>query len=662
MNIARTTATAFFAAIVMLISCTGAKSRPAPCGISLSSEPGTDMVLVGSGGCGATLRLGLRIATGSPDAPVWTDAAASAVRVDGTWQSRGTGATRSVTVTNGGSEAVTLVGLEWSTPTAGVGLSVDRLLHDGYQSWSYTGFESIPASLVDVHGTAPHGDADQDALGEIAGASWWWSALSNETGAGVVLGADGGTVLKTYVAADGVGPVRVRLVQGMTGDRITLAPNESRALDGLYVALGDVRTNLDDYAHRVAELHPRPTPVKPALGGWGSWNMYYANITADALRKEATFAASRLRPLGLADFLLDDGYEAHWGSWAASPTFGADLKTLADEQKAAGLRSAIWLAPLYVATTDAMVTLHPDWFVHKVDGTLRTFDNFGPTYAAMDVTVPEARAFATSSVQALRAAGFRTLKTDFLFAGAIDGVRRQNITALESYALWMKTLREAVPDVHIVGCGAPILPSVGWVDSMRIGPDIAYSVNPAPRHSFLSAEARHVATRAMTDTWWALDPDVVLLRGTQIDDDDAWSIVVFSAMAGGNYLLGDPQQASELRLAMALAPEVLSITRDGIAARPVDLTAEMDPGPVPSPLLAGNKATAVPHLWRKQTADAAHGALAVFGWDSDGYDTDVDLPVGATEVVPIRAAPNAPSPQSGSHVHVGAHAARLFTW
>ncbi len=652
--------------MLALLSCTSASpAASAPCSATLAGEAGADLVLVGVGSCGTTLRLGLRVATGATDAPVWSDAATSPVRVDGAWQAHGSGATRTVTVTNTGKTPISLLGLEWSTAPSGVTLPVDRLLHNGYQSWSYTGMEAIPASLADDHGTAPHGATDQDALAEVAGVSWWWGAVSDANNAGIVLGADGGTVLKTYVAADGAGPARVRVVQGMTGDAITLAPNESRALDGLYVALGDVRANLDDYARHVATLHPRPAPAKAPLGGWGSWNMYYANITAEAMRQEAQLAGVTLRPLGLTDVLLDDGYEAHWGSWTASPAFGADLHTLASEQKAAGLRSAIWLAPLYVDMTDPLVTAHADWFVHDAGGALRTFDNFGPTYAALDVTQPDARAFVVAAVQSLRAAGFSTLKMDFLFAGALTGVRQKQITALESYALWMKTLREAVPDVHLVGCGAPMLPSVGWVDSMRIGPDVAYSVNPAPRYPFLAAEARHVAMRAMTDAWWALDPDVVLLRGTAIDDAEAWSVVVFSALAGGNYLLGDPQQAGDLRRSFALAPDVLAITRDGVAARPVDLTANMDPGPIPSPLLAGNRDTAVPHVWKKTSADPAHGALAVFGWElDDGYEAHVDLPDGAREILPPAAAgPTTQAPAGGARtVTVARHAARLFTW
>ncbi len=658
-----------------LLSCTSEPPAPPaaaepPCSVTLGAEPGVDLALTGSGACATTLRLGLRVATGTPEAPRWADAAdpSAPIRVTGAWRLAGQAALRAVSVTNTSAAPATLVGLEWATPTGeGVGLGVDRLLHNGYQSWSYTGVEPIPESLESSQGTAPHGGDNEAVLGELPGVSWWWSAVTDARGRGVTLGADGGTVLKTFLALDGTRAPRLRLVQGMTGDAIVLAPGESRALDGLYVALGDARSNLDDYTRHVARLHPPAVPRHPALGGWGSWNMYYADIKASTLREEATFAAASLAPLGLTDFLLDDGYETRWGSWAAAPAFGAELATLTAEQSGAGLRPALWLAPFYVAVEDPLVTQHPDWFVHQKDGKLRTYNNVGPDYATLDVTAPEARAFVVKTVQQLRAWGFRTLKIDFLFGGATEGVRKQPITSLEAYTLWMKTVREAVPDVHIVGCGAPMLPSVGWVDSMRIGPDIAFATSREPSYPFLSAQARHVALRANTDAFWALDPDVVLLRGARIDDAEAWTVVVFSALSGGSYLLGDARQTTPLRRAMALAPEVLKLTRDGRAARPEDLMTSTDPKLFPSPLLMGNTETAVPRVWRKTTSDGAHGALGVFTWGDEAPAADVTLPSGAEELVaPTLESMAGPVKRVAAggrrSIVVPRHGARLFVW
>jgi alpha-galactosidase len=644
-------------AMLAPIACSKAPTPLAPCTMKLGADATYDLVLDGTGQCGASVKLSLRIATGDPDAPQWSDRSSAPLRVEGDWALAAGGAIRSLRVTNTGTTAVNLVGLEWSAEHLALG--ADRFLHSGYQSWSYAGVETIPDVHADHLGTAPHGGDNEDTLDELPGVSWWVAALSDEKGKGLVAGADGATVFKTYLAADGS---RLRIVEGLTGDAVTIGPGASLALDGLYVVLGDVAAGLDAYASHVAALHAPSTPRRPPLGGWGSWNLYYDRPTGDLVRQEISWAKDHLAPVGLKDFLLDDGYESHWGSWSAKSAFGADLGSLGREEAALTLVPAVWLAPFYVDSSDVVVAQHPEWFVHRKDGTIRTFANFGSaTSAPLDMTQAGARAFVVDQVKALRAAGYRTFKIDFLFGGAIEGVRSEPITGVQAYALGMKTLRDAVPDAHLVGCGAPILPSVGWVDSMRTGADIAFITSPLPTFPFLMSEARSSAMRAFTDAWWAIDPDVVLLRGARLSDAEAWTAVVSAALTGGNYLLGDARQAGDLRAGMALDPNVLAITRDGIAARPVDLLSSIDAKLYPSPLLAVGD-TAVPHVWSKTSRGAVHW-IAVFGWQGDpSFSTDLDLPRGAVELV----APAAPGPvtlrptEGHVHVEVLGHNARLF--
>ena len=52
-------------------------------------------------------------------------------------------------------------------------------------------------------------------------------------------------------------------------------------------------------------------------------------------------------------------------------------------------------------------------------------------------------------------------------------------------------IREAIgPDAYLLGCGAPILPSVGLVDAMRVGPDIAHHYEPMTATSRSPPSAR----------------------------------------------------------------------------------------------------------------------------------------------------------------------------
>ncbi len=659
-------------AALVALGCTS--SDPAappvagPCRIALADADGVDLALVGSGACAGRLELGLRVATGDVAEPIWHDVQAAPVEVEGSWQLAAGGVARDLRLHNSDTSPVAVAGLEWSAGEAALGWAFDRMLHNGYQSWGYAGIQPIPATLgaPDQAGTAPHGGDNEDVVAEVAGVSWWWTSLGDGSGLGLVAGADGGTVLKTYLAADRAPGVRLRIVQGLTGERVELDPGEELALDGLFLWLGDELEGLEAYAAHVAEKHPPSSPRAPALGGWGSWNLYYEDIDAAALREEAAWAAEQLVPRGLDDFLLDVGYEPHWGRWEASAEFGAELSTLAAEQQAAGLRPALWLAPFYVHLDDPLVSDHPDWFVHEADGGLRTFRNFGSAeYAALDVTSAEARAFVVDALEQLWSWGYRTFKIDFLFGGAVEGVRQQPVTSLQSYAQWMAALRQAVPEAHLVGCGAPLLPSVGWVDSLRTGSDIAFAQSPEPQLGYLADQARHTAARWYTDRWWALDPDVVLLRGQGLDDVAAWTAVVSSALAGGNYLLGDGRQAGDLRQAMALDPEVLAMTRDGVAARPLDFGAAIDPKLFPSPVFVGSQETAVPHLWQKKRADGSAHYLAAFAWYEADYRVRLSLPPGAEELVPPAAPDQGVSRQSAAGDRlfaVPSRGVRLFVW
>jgi hypothetical protein len=633
------------------------------CVMRMEPDPAYDLTLAGSGICGGYVRLTLRVATGDAYDPVWYAEAQAPLRVGGQWELGSAGATREVVVSNAGSAPVRFVGLEWTANP--LELAVDRMLHNGYQGSSYAGIEPIPDTLAEEHGTVPHDGDHEDSQAEIPGVSWWCTAVGNQDGNGLVVGADGATVLKTYVGVDGN---RLRVVMGVTGEAIVLEPGESRSLDGLFVTLGDAVSGLDAYAARVASLHQPAVARRPPMGGWGSWNLYYLYVKAPRIREEMAWARDHLAPLGLTDFLLDDGYMPYWGRWEAASRFGADLPALAAEQTAMGLVPTIWVAPMYMDSSDPSVGEHPDWFLRTADGQLRIYKQFGRgNYATLDPSHPQARAFIVTQLEALWSAGYRNFKLDFLYAGAIEGVRQQPLTALESYHLFMQTIRAALPDAHLLAGGAPLLPSVGWLDSMRTGSDIGFFEGPyqTPHYGFYAAEARQTIVRSFTDAWWAIDPDVILLRGDDIDDVDAWSSVVAGALAGGNYLLGDGRQAGDLRLAMALDPEIL-VLRDGIAARARDPMQEADsrltPIPVQDPTGENPRP---PHLWEKRSADGRRHWLAVFAWRADPYRADIDFRRGAVEIIPPASAAAASTTQSVEGrriVEVPRHAVRLFRW
>ena len=81
-----------------------------------------------------------------------------------------------------------------------------------------------------------------------------------------------------------------------------------------------------------------------------------------------------------------------------------------------------------------------------------------------------------------------------------------------AYRAGLALVREAVgPDVYLVGCGAPLLPSVGLVDAMRVSPDTFHE--GAEDGSAGLRGLMPLAARAwMQGRLWVNDPDCVVAR------------------------------------------------------------------------------------------------------------------------------------------------------
>lgn len=77
-------------------------------------------------------------------------------------------------------------------------------------------------------------------------------------------------------------------------------------------------------------------------------------------------------------------------------------------------------------------------------------------------------------------------------------------------------MRAATGDAYLLGCGAPLLPSVGLVDAMRIGPDTAPEWEPHDGElSSPAAQSADLTVRGrgyQHGRYWVNDPDCLLAR------------------------------------------------------------------------------------------------------------------------------------------------------
>ncbi len=296
--------------------------------------------------------------------------------------------------------------------------------------------------------------------------------------------------------------------------------NEWTKLESFVVLFINPDVGLPHYVDLVAKEsganYKRQNPV-----GWSSWYQYFLDFDYNKMLSDLNLSNG----YGYEVFQIDDAWEKDIGDWEANDKF-PELDVLASKIKEHGYIPGIWLAPFSVAETSKLYKEHPDWVVKDKDGKpVVAYENWNKKIYALDTTNPEAKEWLKNLFVNLKNAGFDYFKIDFLFAGAIQGERYDNVSPIEAYRTGMAVIRESVGDSFILGCGAPLLPSVGYVDGMRISADTApyWDVN-GPDIGYPNAyyALRNVITRSfMNNVLWWNDPDCLMLRRqeTQLTDE-----------------------------------------------------------------------------------------------------------------------------------------------
>src|SRR5262249_8385143 len=156
---------------------------------------------------------------------------------------------------------------------------------------------------------------------------------------------------------------------------------------------------------------------------------------------------------------------------------------------------------------------HPDWLIRGASAGR----NWGQDLAALDVTNPDAAAYLQKVFRTFSEWGFDYFKVDFTYAGALEGGRWAHATGIAAYREALGLIREAVgPAATLLGCGAPILPSIGLVDAMRVSPDTGTQFEPhdadLSQPSQLAAVLTGRARAFQHARFWVNDPDCLIVR------------------------------------------------------------------------------------------------------------------------------------------------------
>lgn len=395
-------------------------------------------------------------------------------------------------------------------PVAEVGVGQNaRIYEHGWQSWSPT--DAHPASLT----VSPRPCSEASNAVHYRGRPLPPSGFQAD--GLLALDPGDGQPVRIWWAPNPtweVPSLRARVEKGVLEVAADGEVREALFSAGLWSALA---AWADAYVKTFPEFTLRPLPA-----AWCTWYHYFTEIRQEDVVEN--LAAIDQLGLDIGVVQIDDGYQSAIGDWLElSPRFPRPLSELADRIRSTGRRAGIWTAPLLVAERSRHAAEHPDWLVRDGDAGR----NWDQHLAALDVTHPDAAAHLQHVFRTLSQWGFDYFKLDFLYAGAIEGRRRQSASPVAAYREAMRLIRDAVgPNATLLGCGAPILPSIGLVDAMRISPDTGPRYEPKEgdlsRPGQRSAVMTGKARAFQHGRFWINDPDCLIAR-PEVERRDEWA-------------------------------------------------------------------------------------------------------------------------------------------
>jgi alpha-galactosidase len=362
-------------------------------------------------------------------------------------------------------------------------------------------------------------------------------------------------------------PFEPALRMWANGDLARLDPGKQIETDWacLHFLHLDTPDSLEPYLTSVATTHglgPEASLGHQAQAlatptGWCSWYQYYQKISPDLISQNIQAANALQSELPLQLIQIDDGFEAQVGDWLNfNAAFPQGMAPIAAEIQRSGFMPGIWLAPFIQHPRSRILHEHPDWMLRTRRGRLVNAGFVWFTFThALDLTHPEAFDYARQVVHtAANEWGYDYLKLDFLYAAALPGqYRDQTKTRAQVLRQGLQALRDAAgPDKTLLGCGCPLGPAIGLVDSMRVSADVAPNWHPREfnTHFFIKSEPDHPSTRnAIHNTltraqlhrrWWVNDPDCLLVRpNSLLTLAEIQTLATAIAMSGGSLLLSD---------------------------------------------------------------------------------------------------------------------------
>ncbi|GGD79631.1 glycoside hydrolase family 36 protein [Paenibacillus nasutitermitis] len=297
-------------------------------------------------------------------------------------------------------------------------------------------------------------------------------------------------------------------------ENLLVEPGETVELEEFFFQIGE---QADDLLRELAAAIERNHPallVPEVPTGWCSWYCYGAEVTEDDIRRN--LAAIKERIPELKYILIDGGYAAYEGDWLEpGKAFPGGIRTLCLTIREMGFEPAMWVGPFLAERVSRVAKEHPEWFKQDENGEPLSSDrdSFGGWYHApwymLDGSHPGAQDHLRQLFRTMREEwGVRYFKLDGTMWGALPFGNHHDpkATRVDAFRAGMNAVTQGAGEgSFLLGCNAPMWPSLGTVHGMRTSNDVIRTWG----------QIRSVAAEILHRNWqhgrlWINDPDVIV--------------------------------------------------------------------------------------------------------------------------------------------------------
>lgn len=388
-------------------------------------------------------------------------------------------------------------------------------------------------------------------------------------------------------------------------DGIEIEPGGDFVLPPVFLREGhDAQDLIAEYAQAAAEAMGSRVPDRVPTG-WCSWYYFYNRVSeADVVANLEAMVRDR-HP---AEYVqIDDGFQAHTGDWLTpNEKFPSGMKALADRIRDAGYKPGLWLAPFVWNEHSAVLRENPELVLKTTAGETVFVETWLGRCAVLDCTNPATEAWLRNVIRTVvREWGYVYLKLDACTYAAQAPARVTyhvpGTTAPANLRRGLEIIREEAGDeTFILGCTCHFGPAIGLVDAMRVGPDVKELWSAGPNPSVKHAMRLTLQRNWMHNTWWANDPDCLIVRDTdtELNEAEVRFLATGIALSGGMVVASDdlpklPESRKDI--ALALFPP------SGVAAQ------SLTPGEAP-----------VSRAWRADLGDG-RSLVGVLNWSDEPF-------------------------------------------